>query len=275
MFRILGTIDEGASAAIGFAKAYPGQTAGFVLAYLAAAGLGVSGWISLPLPLWLSGLVLTWGLGTIALLLLAPVWTAIFRFTVLGDRSRRYVQFDVRTRRVAAVQFVMAMVMLVGAVPFALGLDVLPLVVGRRLIVGIIVLIAFFMKYVAFWLNARLAIAPAMAATGTRTQSMDTSWAYTRWASVKILVMLLLVFVPTLCVSGFFLILAVLLRFQPGSTGALVLTAATVIGTTLAAAFADFLWGTVSGRLAVQLVKANRQRAADLAKEQLDDRDAA
>ena len=137
MFPILGTVDEGLSAALGFVRAYRGLCVIFMLTYLAAAGVGISGWVELPLPLWLSGLALTWGLGAIGLLILAPVWTALFRFTVLGDSARRYWQFDSRTRRVALVQFIMAVVMLIGATPFALGLDVLPLVAGRRLIVGL------------------------------------------------------------------------------------------------------------------------------------------
>ncbi len=269
MFPILSTIDEGWTAAVGFMRAYPRQSLLFVLVYLGAAGVGVGNFVVLPLPVWLAGLALTWGLGVTGLILLAPVWTALYRYAVLGDRNRRYWQFDVRLWRVLVVMVVMALIMLIGAVPFALGLDVLQLLGGRRMFVAGIVGFAFTVKALAFWLNARLAIAPAMGATGTRPQAMDTSWAYTRWASAKILVMLLLVYLPMLCASAFFAILAVLFHAAPGSTGAMVLTVANVVTTTLVSALTDLVWGAITGRLALKLVQAYRQRTVDLAKDQV------
>ena len=273
MFPVLATIDEGWTAATGFIRAYPRQSLGFLLVYLAAAGIGMSGTIEIPLPPWLAGLALTWGLGVAGLLILAPVWTALYRFAVLGDRSRRYLQFDVRTRRVAGIMLIMAIVTLVGATPFALGLDIMPLVSRRRLLVVMVVGFAFMAKFGGFWLNARLAIAPAMGATGTRPETLDTSWAYTSRASFRIMAMLFLVYLPMLSVAVFFFIALAVLQFKPGSTGAMVLTATNVIVTTILAAATDLTWGAVSARLAPTLVKIHRQRAADLAGEQISVRD--
>ncbi len=269
MFSILVTIDEGWMAAVGFLRAYRRQSVIFLVVYLAAAGIGLSNWVHLPLPVWLSGLVLTWGLGAIGLVVLAPVWTSVYRFAVLGDGNRRYWQFDTRTWRVLVVMLIMATVMLVGAIPFAIGLDVLPALGVRRLFVAIVVVIAFAVKYLAFWLNARLGIAPAMAAAGTRQQAMDTSWTYTRRASLRVLGMMLLIYLPMLCIAASFVALAVLFRFPPGSTGAMVLTAMNALMTTMVSAATDLVWAAVTGRLALKLVKAYRQRAAELSGDQL------
>jgi hypothetical protein len=146
---------------------------------------------------------------------------------------------------------------------------VLPVLGVRRLFVVIVVGIAFVVKFLAFWLTARLAIAPAMAAAGTRAQAMDTSWDYTRWTALRILAMLLLVYLPMLCISASFVVLAFVFKLAPESTEATVLIAINVVLTTTASVATDVVWAAITGRLALRLVKAHRKRTAEMSKDQL------
>jgi hypothetical protein len=263
MFSIPSVIGEGFKAARGYADAYKAQAAGFVGANLAFAAIGASGLIHLPLPVWLGGLLITWGLGVLLTLVLAPCWTALYRFAVLGDRSRGYRMIDVRTRRVAGTMVAMAFISLLGAIPFALALDVLPHMATRRLVGLGAVGFAALVKYGAFWLNARLGIAPAMAAAGTKPAAMDTSFAYTRWASFPMLIALLLVYLPVLVISGAFVWVDNTFAFHPGSLRAVLMVSANVLVSTILITVTDIVWGGVSGRIAVALVKAQRARAAE------------
>ncbi len=276
MFPIFNTIEEGGRAAAGFVRRYRWMALGFFAAYFAAAAIGVSGIVRLPMPLWLASLLVTWGLGAVAMVAMAPIWTALYRFAVLGDATRQYRQFDTRTLRVAGVMAVMSVIMLLGAVPFALGLDILPRVGPRRLVVLGAVAFAFMVKLGSFWLNARLVIAPAMAAAGSRPQALDTSFVYTRWSSFKVLFTLLLVYFPLLSVSACFIAGNSILEMIPGSPQDLAFATLNVVLTTALSATTDLVWGGVCGRMALKLVKAHRAKAAEAtrrAKERRDEDD--
>ena len=57
MFPIFNTIEEGGRAAAGFVRRYRWMALGFFAAYFAAAAIGVSGIVRLPMPLWLASLL--------------------------------------------------------------------------------------------------------------------------------------------------------------------------------------------------------------------------
>ena len=273
MFPIFGIIGEGLKAGFGFARAYPWHVVAIYGVSLTMACIGASGIIRLPLPLWLSGLLITWLLTVFTALILAPVWTALYRFAVLGDRSRSIREFDRRTLRVAMVMLVLAFVSLLGAVPFALGLDILPLIGARRLVFFGAITFAALVKLGGFWLNARLAIAPAMAAAGAKPQALDTSFAYTRWASIPVLATFFVIYVPHLTISAALIAMPSMLDIRPGSPPAIGLFAVNILLSTVLSATTDLVWGGVIGRLAVKLVKVQRARAAEAARRARDGRD--
>lgn len=266
LFPIFETIGEGLKSAAGFIRVRPGMFLGVLGGYGIAAAVGASGILHLPLPFWLSGLLMTWLTALLLMLALAPVWTALFRFAVLGDRDRRYLQWDVRTRRVALMMAILAFISLLGAIPFALGLDIIPRVGLRRFAVIGAVSFAALVKVGSFWLLGRLAISGAMAATGSKPQAMDTSFAYTRWAAVPVLTTMFLVYLPNLLVSGGFISSFRLLELRAGSGAALTLDIVSTTFSTLISALTDLAWVAVSGKMAMRLVKAQRVRAAEEAK---------
>ncbi|MCX7383667.1 MAG: hypothetical protein NT133_20135 [Alphaproteobacteria bacterium] len=273
LFPIFGTVGEGLKAAGGFVAARPGMFAGVIGGYGIAAAFGASGILHLPLPFWLSGLLMTWLIALLLMLGLAPIWTALYRFAVLGDRDRRYLQWDVRTRRVALMLAVLAFISLLGAVPFALGLDIIPRVGLQRFAVLGAVSFAALVKAGSFWLLGRLAISGPMAATGSKPEAMDTSFAYTRWAAVPVLATMLLVYLPNLVISGGFISSFRLLELRAGSGAALALDIISTSVATLVSALTDFVWVAVSGKMALRLVKAQRVRAAEEAKRAREEKD--
>jgi hypothetical protein len=273
IFPVLATIAEGLTAAWTFLRHYRWQSLGLFVAYLASGALGASGVVHFPLPTWLSGMLSTWLLSLLVTVVLAPVWTALFRFAVIGDRGRSYRQWDVRTRRVLGAMAVLAVVSLLGAVPFALGLDILPRMGPRRVVALGAISFAALVKLGAFWLNARLAIAPAMAAAGTKPQALDTSFAYTRRGAFGVLVTGLVVYLPVICITASFMLATKLFDFTPGSGEAIAFAIANVTVSTLMAGGTDLVWGAVCGRMALTLVKAQRARAAAAAKRAKEGRD--
>ena len=273
MFPIFGTIGEGLGAAARFVRAKPGMTFGVLGGYTIAAAIGSVGIIRLPLPFWLAGMLLTWTIALLLMLGLAPIWTALYRFAVLGDVSRRYWQIDVRTRRVALMLAVLAFISLLGALPFALALDVIPRVGLRRFAVLGAVGFAALVKAGSFWLLGRLAISGAMAATGSKPQAMDTSFAYTQGAAIPVLTTMLLVYLPSILLSGGFIATIRMAELRPGSGASMVLDLVSTSMSTLASAMTDFVWVAVSAKLALRLVKAQRVRAAEEAKRAREQRD--
>ncbi len=234
--------------------------------YAMGAALGASGVVHLPLPIWLGGQISGWLIGALTMVLLAPVWAGVYRFAILKDTERSWRQVDVRSRRVAGAMLVLAVVGLIGAVPFALALDVLPQIRAGKRLVLVAVGFAAVVKIAGWWLAARLAIAPAMAATGTKPQALDTSFTYTGGAVFRILAVKLLVQLPKLSVIGGLALLADVpgMSGPPGSVSLLGITTV-VIGTCFAAA-TDLFDAAVMGRVALPLVKGHHARMAEKAK---------
>ena len=266
MFPVFKSIGEGAQTALGYVRAYPWHAAGLLGLYAASAALGGSGLIRLPLPIWLGGQISGWLIGALTMLLLAPVWVGVYRFAILKDTGRSWRQVDVRSRRVAGAMLLLAVVGLIGAVPFALALDVLPQIQAGKRLVLVAVAFAVVVKIAGWWLAARLAIAPAMAATGTKPQALDTSFTYTGGAVFRILTVKLLVQLPKLSVIGGLALLADLpgISEPPGSV-LLVGIVTAVIGSCFYAA-TDLLDAAVMGRVALPLVNGYRARMAEKAK---------
>ena len=230
--------------------------------YIVGATLGASGIVWLPLPAWLGGQLSSWLVNALIMLLLAPVWVAVYRFSVLDVTDRGWRQVDLRTRRVALTMLVLSLVSLIGAVPFALGLDVLPQMrAGRRLLL-LAVAVAVTVKLAAWWLGARLAIAPAMAATGTNPSALDTSFTYTKGSVFRVLATRLAVHLPLLVIVGGLTQLD--REFGPFemAKGSLIGIVLMLLSASMAAV-TDLVDAAVMGRVALRLVRAHRARAAE------------
>ncbi|HET6195115.1 MAG TPA: hypothetical protein VFE12_05160, partial [Acetobacteraceae bacterium] len=130
------------------------------------------------------------------LLLLAPVWTALPRFIILGDERRRLLTFDYRLRRVVLVTLVLSAILMVGGLAFAITLDALQKFHVRLLFARPLLLLVFIARLAAWWLVLRLAIAPAMAAAGLRSYAIDTSFSFTRGWLFRIVGVRVIVYVP-------------------------------------------------------------------------------
>jgi hypothetical protein len=162
-----------------FARAYPftaliaaaiyGGTA--LISTQALAALLPAGWAWWYVASWVGSLPRT--------VLLVPVLTALLRFVVVGPERRSYFTFDFRLLRVLRVELVLWAILFAGGVVPALSLDVLPhFLSGRRAMAALGA--TLITKLLAWWLALRLAIAPTLAAAGTRPYPLDTSLAFTR-----------------------------------------------------------------------------------------------
>ena len=206
MFPIAQMVMEGVRAVPKFARAYPRQTIAAALIYAAIAGVSALVLPQLPIAFLASGHFKTW-LGTLlALVLMAPIWTSVYRFVILGDTAHRYWPPDMRSRRVLTVLAILSVITLIGGLPFVFVVDLLPRLTVRRLVSVGIVGGALLVKLVFLWLTLRLAIAAAMAATGTRPNAMDTSFGYTSGAVMRILATKILVSLPLIVSVGLFML---------------------------------------------------------------------
>jgi len=192
----------GVTALIGFARVYPWTLGAAVLSYAAFSGLLAAYLSGVRLYGWTGTYLVAWA-GTLPqTILLAPVWTALLRFIILREQSRRYAQWDHRFRRVLLVMVVMSAVMMIGGLLFALTLDLLPRFPMRLLYARGILLSAFCAKFVSWWLVMRLAIAPAMAAAGTRKYPLDTAYVFTRGWLWTIFGTKLIIYGPLFVLNG-------------------------------------------------------------------------
>ena len=260
MIPVFNTIDDGLRIVPRFLRAYPLQAFGFLLVYAVSAALSASGLLRLPMPAWMAGQMSVWLFGTISTLILTPVWTALYRFAILNDTNRQWRQVDYRSRRVAVVLLALAVVGLIGSAPFAAGLDILPRLGARRTMVIAAVGVAVAVRLGAIWLSTRLAIAPPMAATGTKSEALDISFDYTGGATLRVLAIRTLIYLPLIVTMGAFALAMQL--FQGALTADLVsmLTIANVIVSTLFTACTELIDGAVMSRTAVALVRAQRAR---------------
>jgi hypothetical protein len=161
---------------------------------------------------------------------------------------------------------VLSVIGLLGTIPFALGLDVLGRMPMRRIVALGAVAFAFLVRLGAWWLNARLVIAPAMAASGTRPQAFDIAFGYTKGAVPRIWLTLFLVYLPLFAILAANALLERLIAPLPGTDAARVLGTGSVVLAAIASIAGDLLWGATTGRMAVALVRAQRKRAAKAAR---------
>jgi hypothetical protein len=262
MFPVFGSIGEGLRIALRFARAYWL----FTLAMFVLAGVGAvaKGMFRLPLPMVMAQPSTVWVVDTVVLLLLVPAWTALYRFAILNDTGRGWWPPDMRMRRVALSLLALAVVALLGVLPLALALDVLPRMGPRRLVALAAIALAVLARLGSWWLAARLAIAPAMAATGTKPQALDVSFGYTRRNAFRILVTRLIIYLPLFAVIGLLELAGQ--HFAIGPRGVLLHGIASVAITTLLTTATEIVDGAVFARVAVVLVKAQRARASEQAR---------
>lgn len=270
MIPILDIILEGIGSVWRYTRAHPGHVAAIFLVFIAKGLIGGAGGLTLPLPPWLSGLMLLWLLDVVSFAVLAPVWTAIYRHGVLGDLSRTPFEWDIRTRRVLLAGVIMAGITLLGAIPFALGLDLLPRLGTRRAVAFGAIAFACLVKIGAFWLNARLAIAPAMGAAGAKPQFLDTAFSNSRHSAASILMAMFVVYLPLLGVVGLLMFASVLISPMPGTTEFTVLKFANAGASILFGAGTELVWAGVTARFAPALIRFQRDRAKRRARDDED-----
>ena len=218
-------------------------------------GVPASGWT-------LSNLV-AWGASLPQTILLAPVWTALLRFVILNDRARGYFSWDRRVLRVLWVTTVLSAISMVGWLPQTLALDLLARAPHGRLFVYAARAIGIAAKLAAFWLVLRLAIAPALAAAGTRTYVLDTAFAFTKGWLGTIFLVKLVIYVALYLPPAAWIMLG---RLFPGLHEVPVSLTTLTVATSLMAVVADFIDTAAMARIAQYIVR-DRSVAEDQAKE--------
>jgi hypothetical protein len=233
MIPVLETVQTGAQAALRFARTYRAMLVVAAAIYAAAAALPMIAGPRLHLHGWLAPHLLDWALSLPATILLAPVWIALNRFVVIGDTERRYLSLDVRLGRMLFVLLTLSVIGMLGGAPFAFALDFNPGLNGRMAIGLSILAGAAVSKALAWWLQLRLAIAPAMAAAGTRKRPLDTAFGYTGGRLWRIVAVRLLIYLPLLAMAGVLIVTGRLAG--PLRAGALAQPAIVVVVTILTA----------------------------------------
>ncbi len=207
MFPVFATVRSAVQAAIAFAAARPLLLLCGLGAYAVGAAITI-----LLLPLYhlngFTGSHLTaWFGGLPALVLIAPLWTALPRFIILKERDRGYLPIDFRVWRMLLVTLVLSLITMIGGVPFAFSLDASAQLEGRRSMALLVLLGAAAWKLLMWWLSCRLAIAPPMAAAGARKQALDTAFSYTPGAVMRIMATKLSIYLPAFALVGALMLL--------------------------------------------------------------------
>jgi hypothetical protein len=113
----------------------------------------------------------------------------------------------------------------------------------------------FVVRLCAWWLLLRLAIAPAMAAAGSRSYPIDTSFSFTRGWLGSILVVRLIVYAPVgLLVGG----MALTAHFRPGLQAMFSLLP-WIAAVTLLSAATEFADSAAMARVAVHIVRSRER----------------
>ena len=118
-------------------------------------------------------------------------------------------------------------------------------------------------KLAAFWLVLRLAIAPALAAAGTRTYVLDTAFAFTKGWLGTIFLVKLVIYVALYLPPAAWIMLG---RLFPGLHEVPVSLTTLTVATSLMAVVADFIDTAAMARIAQYIVR-DRSVAEDQAKE--------
>jgi hypothetical protein len=241
-----------------FARAYWQMCLIAAAIYAASAAVAASYLALLPLPGNIGSLIAAW-LGSLPqIVLLAPVWTALLRFVILRDTKRRYRAWDYRVRRVLLVTVILSAVFMSGGILFALGLDLLPRFPLRRIFIIAVLVTTLLAKFASWWLVMRLAIAPALAAAGTRRYALDTAFSFTRRWLGTIFGVKVFVYTPLFVLVGGLWLAA---RLRPDLQPILVAHPVSVAVVTLTTAFSELVDATAMALVAVRIVRARKSEA--------------
>ena len=168
-----------------FVRTYPCQTTAAAAVYAAAAAVSL---LVLPDPLvgpFAGGRIGTWLVGLLAMVPMAPIWTSLYRFVILGDTCRHYWPPDRRSLRVLVAQVILSAITATGALPFAVFVDFWPrLTIGTRWIAALLAGLSA-LRLLALWLSLRLAIAPHVGAAGKSRPFLESSFVYSGGAVLR------------------------------------------------------------------------------------------
>jgi hypothetical protein len=207
---------------------------------------------------WIGNYITNWSGSLIGLVLLAPVWTALFRAVILRVDDRTYMTMDVRLARVLRVTFALSVLLMIGGVPLAFALDFVPrLFGGRQIVIYAVVGGAMLCKVFAWWLAFRLAIAPPLAATGRRAQALDTAFTYTSGAVFGVLLTRVIIYVPLTFIVGCIMLVHVV---RPDPAFDLLGKPPVIVLITLLTAASELVDGTAMALIAVRLIKHVQER---------------
>ena len=257
-FPVFETVYAGVVGTPRFIRAYP------LLIFYAAviyAGSTVVSMILLP-RLHLTGSIqpylVSWLVSLPGIVLLAPMWTALNRFIILGDRGRRLISVDFRLRRVVVVLLALSLIGMLGGAPFALVFDFASRLITRRTLAWGIIGATCLIKLAERWLSFRLAIAPAMAAAGTRKRPLDVAFSYTSGTVFRIVGVKLVIYLPLFVMIG---TLKLTGGLGTGLQTALLAPPGIVSIVTVLTAFTELVDAATMARLAMRL--AGRPAAAE------------
>jgi hypothetical protein len=194
------------------------------------------------------------------LVLLAPFWTALHRFIIVKDDSRRYFVWDMRMRRVLLVTFVLSFVSMLGGMSLVFGIAAVSRLGGRRLVILGVLAASFLARVATWWLSCRLSIAPPLAAAGTRPNALDTAFAYTPGVVLRILGVQLVIYLPLFALIGGTMLME---HIAPRLQANFLFRPALGVAVAAITACAEFVEGAAMALIAVKLV--NARRAATLA----------
>ena len=243
-------------ASVRFARAYPGMCGIAVAVYGLSAVLSVRYLAPLVPQSWTGSQVLSWAGSLPQTILLAPVWTALLRFVILRDQGRRYLTWDHRVRRVLLVTVILSAILTAGGVMFALSLDLLPRFPVRRLIARGVLIVTLIVKIASWWLVMRLAIAPALAAAGTRRYALDTAYSFTRRWLGTVFVVKFLIYAPLFVLIGGLMLLA---GFRPDQQAVLLARPLSVLVVTLTTGVAELIDAAAMALVAIRIVRARKR----------------
>ncbi len=256
MFPPLGMVRDGAATALRFARLRWRLLLVGMAIYVLAAVLSplVLGHVA-----WLQGAVRSqvgaWVASLPLLVLLAPIWTALYRFVILKEAHRGYAVADIRFWRVLLTGFVLSLIGFFGGMALVVGTVLMTGMGARRLVIFAIMVGSALLRVAAWWFSLRLAIAPPLGAAGARPRPLDTAFSYTQGAVWRILVTKMLIYLPLfLAASAMFLAAHLAPRLQSGT----VVQYAESVAVSLITACTDLLDGATMAMLAMHLVRARR-----------------
>jgi len=242
-------------AVVRFARAYRGMCVIAAAVYAASAVLSVR-YLAPLLPAGAAGSqIASWAGSLPQTVLLAPVWTALLRFVILRDEGRRYLAWDYRVRRVMLVTVILSAILMAGGILFAFSVDVVPRFRIRRVVALAALSVTLGAKMVSWWLVMRLAIAPALAAAGTRRYALDTAFAFTRRWIGTIFAVKFMIYAPLFVLVGGLMLAT---DFQPELQAVMLARPLSVVAVTLITALVELTDAAAMALVAVRIVRARK-----------------